>query len=551
MSENLRSNPFSALFGSLNEAESFVQQHIHILPSTKNAVEVIPEADNSVSDQEDFTVSLQAKECLEVNQLVEDVFRLTLNDHSHTSTNDIRNDLVFLEELASAVAPQDWIDIETLEQALFERLLLEDPGKHVICRNVCGKEGSSTNIHATQKETITYLFECYRRLVSMKSGPESNGRNKIISQMLSLVLRNAATALKQPELFESQDLHSQILRLASDNSILETDLDKFLDGLVQQFVLDDGEIGAVETLRLAFFSTLDDIHRDFARSNLFTFNRPYLNLLHIFSSKSQLGSVLIIHSTPKDSSLGLAYADTLLGSILSLSCLPKIQDGPYEFFQKPLLLQAASVTEGNIWTATEAVIESLCMIFHALLKHSNEVRHQTLCWIADCLHANISRGKLWNSHGLSIGATSCVSDGFMLNLAGVLLRLCQPFCLDTADPMLLRIDPTYCASQVSGDAEIRLKGVHMKQMASETCLIPAAEDSPRPWSESYGFISECFYLAHKALDLGFRVTYEHLVRLNQDLTRIQRAFVDAQNQAGTNSDVVQAIGERMELEMTR
>jgi ubiquitin conjugation factor E4 A len=549
MSENLGSNPFSALFGSLNEAESFAQRHNQVSASVENAFEVIPEADNSVSD-EDFTVSPQAKECLEVNQLVENVFHLTLNNHSHTNTNDI-NDLVFLEELASTLAPQDWIDIETLEQALFERLLLEDPGSHVIVRNVCDKEGSSTKMHATQKEVITYLFECHRRLLSMRSGPESKGHNKIISQMLSLVLRNVATALKQPALFEPQDLHSQILQLVSDSSISETDLDKFFDGLVQQFVLDDGEISAVDTLRLAFTPTLDNIHRDFAKSNLFTFNRPYLSLLHIFSTKSQLGSVLIDHSTPEDSYIGVTYADTLLGSILSLSCLPKMEDGPYEFFQKPLLLQAASVTEGNIWTATEAVIENLFTIFHALLKHANEVRHQTLCWIADCLHANADRGKLWNAHGLSTGALTCVSDGFMLNLGGVLLRLCQPFCLDTADPLLLRIDPTYCASQVSGYDEMRLKGVHMKKMASETCLIPAAEDTPRPCSESYGFISECFYLAHKALDLGFRVTFEHLVRLNQDLARIQRAFIDAQNQAGTNSDVVQTIGERMELEMTR
>lgn len=549
MSENLKSNPFSALFGSLNEAESFAQQQAQYLSNAEEEVEVIPEAENSASDVEDFTVSVQAKECLEVNQLVEDVFRVTLNNHSRTNTNGIFNDLVFLEELASAVAPQDWIDIEILEQALFERLLLEDPGRQVIGRNVCDKEGSSTNMHATQKEVITYLFECHRRLISMKSGPENNGRNKLISQMLSLVLRNAATALKQPALFESQELHSQILQLVSDNSISKTDLYKFFDGLVQQFVLDDGEISAVDTLRLAFTSTLDTIHRDLARSNLFTFNRSYLSLLHIFSSNSQLGSVLIVHSTPKDSHLGLTYADTLLGSILSLSCLPKVQDGPYEFFQKPLL-QVVSVVEGNIWTATEAVIENLYMILHALLKHSNEVRHQTLCWLAGCLYANAGRGKLWNSHGLNLGASSCVSDGFMLNLSGVLLRLCQPFCSDTADPMLLRVDPTYCASEVD-NVEMHSKGVHMKKLASETCLIPAPEDTPRPLSETYGFISECFYLAHKALDLGFKVTFEHLMRLNQDLARIQRAYTDAQNQAGANSDVVQTIGERMELEMTR
>jgi ubiquitin conjugation factor E4 A len=548
MSENLQSNPFSALFGSLNEAETFAQQQLEYL-SVKNTVEGIPEVDGSVGDVEDSTISIQAKECLEVNQLVEDVFHLTLNNNSHTDTSGKINELVFLEELASALSPQDWIDIETLEQALFERLLLEDPKNHVIGRSV-DKELSQTNTHATQKEVIPYLFECHRRLFSMKTGAQDNGRNRIISGMISLLLRNAATALKQPELFESQQLHSQILQLISDNSILEADLDVFFDGLVQQFVLDDGENDVVDALLVAFSSTLDTIHRDLAQSNLFTFNRTYFSLLHIFSSKSQLGSVLIVHSTPKNSHVGLSYADTLLGSMLSLSCLPKTHDGPYEFFEKPLL-QAVSVTEGNIWTATQVVSENLYNIFHSLLKCSNEVRHQTLSWLADCLQANMGRGKLWNAHGLNLGASTCVSDGFMLNLGAVLLHLCQPFCSDTADSKLLRIDPTYCAAKVDGDTEVRSKGVHMKKLSLETCLIPPPEDASRPVAETYGFVSECFYLAHKALDLGFKVTFEHLMRLNQDLARIQRAFVDARSQAGANSEVVQTIGERMEVEMTR
>jgi ubiquitin conjugation factor E4 A len=129
--------------------------------------------------------------------------------------------------------------------------------------------------------------------------------------------------------------------------------------------------------------------------------------------------------------------------------------------------------------------------------------------------------------------------------------LCQPFCADPADTKLLLVDPTYYASEVSGDAEMHSKGVHMKKLASETCLIPSAEDTPRPSSETYGFVSECFYMAHKALDLGFRVTYEHLIRLNQDLARMQRAYIDVQNQGGANSHVVQVFGERMERDKTR
>lgn len=545
MSENFGSNPFSALFRSVNEAETFTQQQHHYLSGVENAVEIV----NSVDDVENSAISVKAKECLEVNQLVEDIFHLTLDNSSCTNTSGKINELVFLEELALAVAPQNWIDIETLEQALFERLLLEDPESHVIGRSV-NKELSQTNMHATQKEVILYLFECHRRLLSMKAGVQNNGHSKIISQMLSLLVRNAATALKQPELFESQQLNSQILKLVSDNSISESDLDAFFDGLVQQFVLDDGENSAVDTLLVAFSSTLDTVHRDVAQSNLFTFNHSYFRLLHIFSSKSHLGSVLIVHSSPRDSHIGLTYANTLLGAILSLSCLPKTHDGPYEFFEKSSL-QAIGVKEGNIWAATKIVSENLYKIFYSLLKCSNEVRHHTLSWLADCLQANADRGKLWNDHDLNLGASPCVSDGFMLNLGAVLLQLCQPFCSNTADPKLLRIDPTYCAAKVLGDTEICLKGVHMKKLALETCLIPAQEDTSRPSSETYGFVTECFYLTHKALDLGFRVTFKHLMKLNHELARMQRAFIDVRNQAGANSEVAQTISEHMEVDMIR
>lgn len=43
----------------------------------------------------------------------------------------------------------------------------------------------------------------------------------------------------------------------------------------------------------------------------------------------------------------------------------------------------------------------------------------------------------------------CVSDGFMINLGGVLLNLCQPFCISPNDPKSLKIDPTYGAVPVS------------------------------------------------------------------------------------------------------
>lgn len=106
--------------------------------------------------------------------------------------------------------------------------------------------------------------------------------------------------------------------------------------------------------------------------------------------------------------------------------------------------------EGNIWTAMSSLSEALYKTFHSLLKCSTMVRHLTLRWLSSCLHANANRGKLWNSHmDMGLLGVLCVSDGFMLNVGNVLLRLCQPFCVKLDDTKVPKIDPTYCNAEVS------------------------------------------------------------------------------------------------------
>lgn len=52
----------------------------------------------------------------------------------------------------------------------------------------------------------------------------------------------------------------------------------------------------------------------------------------------------------------------------------------------------------------------------------------------------------------------------------------------------------------------------MKGMSSETCLIPMSEGGARPVAKAFGFTTECFFLTHRALDLGYRVVLDKLLR---------------------------------------
>lgn len=45
--------------------------------------------------------------------------------------------------------------------------------------------------------------------------------------------------------------------------------------------------------------------------------------------------VFLDFSSPKDWSKGKAFEQTLLGSLFTQSCIPKMELGPYEFFENP------------------------------------------------------------------------------------------------------------------------------------------------------------------------------------------------------------------------
>lgn len=91
-------------------------------------------------------------------------------------------------------------------------------------------------------------------------------------------------------------------------------------------------------------------------------------------------------------------------------------------------------------------------VFFNLFKNNKKSRDLLLSWIGWCLHANASRGKLSNTHETEmsvLAALTSVSDGFMMNLCGVLIRLCKPFTNPKQISKLLRVDPTYCAVEVN------------------------------------------------------------------------------------------------------
>ncbi|XP_015600659.1 ubiquitin conjugation factor E4 A [Cephus cinctus] len=524
MCDNVNNNPFAGLFSTVNDASSFSQ--------TQTTVDEINDVQKSVNEAE-HDQSLSESESLNIPQsnsledkLIDDVFGLTLKKEGKGTS---ARQLVF-------------VDTDSIEHAVFERLMLPDPESKLVPTK-CPK-GIALDSHVVQTQIVSYLFESFCRLQRYKV---VEGMSETVSNVNQIILRNVGTALQEPELFQGQDIHGQYVALFMDSHSINQDLSSFTCGIISQLSLENND-SSETVIRAVFSPILDIIHKEAAKSNLLIFRQYWFTLLQTFALSEPLAKLIINHSTPK-SGQGRAYADTLLGALFSLSCLPKTIEAPFDFFDKPLQQPSAAV-EGNIWTALDALGESLHKVFHSLLKCSAELRHLTLQWIGNCLHTNANRGKLWNSHSeISVGPALSVSDGFMLNLGNILLRLCQPFCAKLGDSKILRIDPTYCAIEAKDDKESRVRGLHMKGMTTETCLIPTPEGETRPVADSYGFVTECFFLTHRVLDLGYRVVLDKLMRTNQDLARIQRVYNDAQ--VGGGSEVLEVLTHKMEMEMTK
>ncbi|XP_033354839.1 ubiquitin conjugation factor E4 A [Bombus vosnesenskii] len=528
MCDNVNNNPFAGLFSTINDAVSFSSQSQAII-NESNRVSYVAQLEDknvdNITEIKNLQGSKDSRIDSQVNRLLGDVFGITLHE---IGANEHQKRRLVL------------VNVDSIEQAVFERLMLSDLESKLV--PIDNSQQILSDPHITETEVIPYLFESYCRLQLYQNKPELSD---VLCKISRIILQNASLVLQEPELFEEQEIYNQFVALCMDETGLKSEFILFVNGIVSEMQDENGE-NTMIAITVSFNPILDIIYKEAAQSNLLLFRQYWFTILNLFSSIEPLAKLVIDHSTPK-SNQGRAYADTLLGALFSLNCLPKTVEEPFYFFEKPL--HQTSI-EGNIWTALDALNESLHKVFHLLLKCSTEVRHLTLQWIGNCLHSNANRGKIWNTQNdVTFNSMLCVSDGFMLNLGNVLLRLCQPFCIKQNDSKVPKIDPTYCAADINDQDECINSNIHLKGMSSETCLIPMSEDGARPVAKTFGFTTECFFLTHRALDLGYRVVLDKLLRANQDLVRIQRIYQDAQN--GGRSDIFDIITQRMEGEMTK
>lgn len=500
-----------------------------------------------------------------INALIEKIFLITLNKQTQRNKQ-----LIYIEELASVNETQsnstanELLNIETLEQALFERLLLQTPSDFLIPNNI--KSNNIENICETR--TFIYLYQSYQR-IKENSAENDTIQRDACEKMCELILRNASTAIKQPDLFVDQQFTDQWSLILSYNDNVDA-VSWFLSNIVKE-VLSDNDPADWEALTKFFHPVFQGILKKIQLSSMDTLDLQVIPSLMYFVSDRQnlrLAELLLDFTTPPATKTdGIHYSNSLLGQLLSLAILPKKQNGQYEYYQDFAKdAQSSSYTQ-SLWMSWKMHLDKLHSLFKAFLLMGGTVRHKILQWIGNCLHANVKRGQIAASMAM-FRSVKTSPDSFMINLANILLRLCQPLVRPQLKVMM--VDPSYCAVSAANRLE---RNVHMIDCDKETCLVPPPDDTPvvvddnnddtttatasssdaataattRLTANTYNFITEIFFMAHKAIDLGYRVCIEKCFQMNRDFQRMQGAIQDAAAQGG--SDVSQNLMQMLNTQM--
>ncbi|CAB4059974.1 UBE4A [Lepeophtheirus salmonis] len=106
---------------------------------------------------------------------------------------------------------------------------------------------------------------------------------------------------------------------------------------------------------------------------------------------------------------------------------------------------------------------------------------------------------------------------------------------------MLKIDLTYTANECSVSEDSFLRGIHLSNLNRDTALVPREKEqellTPMEEGKPYNFITDIYFLTHKAVDLGFGVVQEKILKLNKELVQLQELHRNSEASPEAKEDI--------------
>ncbi|KAI1295763.1 Ubiquitin conjugation factor E4 A [Halotydeus destructor] len=488
------------------------------------------------------------------------------------ATPSCKLQVVYLPDLSNA---EPEVLLNQIDELLFERLMLDN---ETVKKNLIEVEVTivkrKSECNASEAQQLFYLYQCYHRLHEA----EASVGTELGLAIRKSIVNQTASYLCQPVIYPCQDTTPGLLLKLMDKyyadyghyDVLQAFLEATATEIQQRNKDGDDAADLIAILIDGYYKKL--VSRLSGCSLVGHQLFASLSLVKLIASTPTLSQSFIILNSPwkarsnYDFKVGLGgksasedVMNSLLGRLLSTSCLLSQGETVPEFFVTPSRSShhEHQVTERNIGVQLKRLTEEIHQLFLGLLRNK-VTKNEILNWIGLVLYAFKDRSKMWtNEMIMSTGTSIQTSDGFMLNFSNVLLLLCRPFS-EAYSPKLLKIDPRYCSSpalpldKTLGD----MNGINIRSLSEETFIIQnpvEAEDSTaREQSvNQYNFMTEIFYAAHKALQIGFRSCHERFLRLASDMNHIQRVYEEARMQSMQGNEMLERLQEQMDKGMAQ
>lgn len=181
----------------------------------KNNLDICEAMDNTTESKMSYNNGIDEV----FNKLIENVFHFTMIP---ILDKEYDTPVIYLPDLFDILKTNitNGIELEFLEQAIFERTLLSDPKEYLLKT----KTNVSITSHTSEKDCIVYLFKCFIDLTLAKQENRfPTIGDDIYYKIFNFISTNVSTALKQPDLYSPQNIHDQVgfgLIIKIDNNIL-------------------------------------------------------------------------------------------------------------------------------------------------------------------------------------------------------------------------------------------------------------------------------------------------------------------------------------------
>lgn len=232
---------------------------------------------------------------------------------------------------------------------------------------------------------------------------------------------------------------------------------------------------------------------------------------------------------PQNASGPSLERDSLLGPALRLSCFADASPAICkEFYSETKDRERISTAHSTLRSTLSSVHNIHFKLFNNLIRaEGSKSREAVLAYWGNICEANKKRGAM------RVKAKEVASDGFMVNLFELVMRFCEPF-MDHKYSKIDRIDAEYLRRQ-------------KRFQVSDLTRLNANESEAIKWSEEAGeisqppnFITECYFIALRLLNLGPGKAIRSLNEKTDELRRLKKRANEVEQDRATWSATPQA-----------